>query len=86
MRNCHSPLTVIVLAWLRPSPRRFKRWKDRYGKANEHNAMIPRVHWIEPQERAAVIEFAIANPLEGYHWLTFMMLDCDVAAVSPATS
>jgi hypothetical protein len=77
---------VQLLFWLGLSPRKFHRWKDRYGKANEHNAMIPRDHWIEPQERAAIIQFARQYPLEGYRRLTFMMLDRDVAAVSPATT
>jgi putative transposase len=77
---------VQLLFWLGLSPRKFHRWKDRYGKANEPNAMIPRDHWIEPQERAAIIQFARQYPLEGCRRLTFMMLDRDVAAVSPATT
>jgi putative transposase len=77
---------VRLLGWLQLSPRKFHRWKDRYGKANEHNAMIPRDHWIEPHERAAIIAFARDYPLEGYRRLTFMMLDRNVAAVSPATT
>ena len=77
---------VRLLCWLGLSPRKFKCWKDRYGKANEHNAMIPRDHWIEPWERAAILDFASQYPLEGYRRLTFMMLDRDVAAVSPATT
>ena len=77
---------VQLLFWLGLSPRKFQRWKDRYGKANEHNAMIPRDHWIEPAERAAIIRFAHQYRLEGYRRLTFMMLDGDVAAVSPATT
>ena len=75
-----------LLAWLSLSPRKFHRWKDRYGKVNEHNAMIPRDHWIEPEERDAIVAFARDYPLEGYRRLTFMMLDCEVAAISPATT
>jgi len=26
-------------------------WKERYGKANEHNALVPRDFWIEDWER-----------------------------------
>ena len=48
--------------------------------------MIPRDHWVEPQERNAIEAFARQYPLEGYRRLTFMMLDRDVAAVSPATT
>ncbi len=75
-----------LLCWLGLCPRKFNRWKGRYGKANEHNAMIPRDHWIEPQEPTAIESFARDYPLEGYRRLTFMMLDHDVAAVSPATT
>jgi putative transposase len=77
---------VRLLCWLCLSPRKFNRWKGRYGKANEHNAMIPRDHWIEQGERTAIEGFARQYPLEGYRRLTFMMLDRDVAAVSPATT
>jgi transposase InsO family protein len=40
---------------------------------------------LEPWEKEAIIEFHLKNPLEGYRRLTFMMLDADVAAVSPAS-
>ena len=76
---------VRLLGWLQLSPRKFRAWVDRYGKANEHNGWIPRDHWIESEERAAIIEFARQYPLEGYRRLTFMMLDRDVVAVSPST-
>lgn len=86
----HAALTglsvALLLRWLALCPRKFRRWQDRYGKVNEHNAMIPRDHWIEAHERAAIIDFARRHPLEGYRGLTFMMLDADVAAVSPATT
>src|SRR6266700_2187935 len=36
-------------------------------------------------EKEGIIEFHLKNPLEGYRRLTFMMLDADVAAVSPAS-
>lgn len=77
---------ALLLGWLGLSPCKFGRWKNRYGKANEHNAMIPRDHWIEAGERQAIEAFAREYPLEGYRRLTFMMLDRDIAAVSPATT
>lgn len=75
-----------LLPWLELCPRKFARWRERYGKANEHNAEVPRDHWLEPQEKEAIISYALAHPLEGYRSLTFMMLDADVAAVAPATT
>ncbi|MGI8601761.1 MAG: hypothetical protein ACR2OZ_02045 [Verrucomicrobiales bacterium] len=75
-----------LVKWVQLCPRKLARWRERYGHANEHNGQVPRDHWLEPEEKAAIIRFAIAHPLEGYRALTFMMLDRDVAAVAPATT
>jgi putative transposase len=74
-----------LLAWLELRASKFHSWKDRYGKANEHNGQIPRDHWLEEGEKAALVEYHDQHPLEGYRRLTFMMLDDDVVAASPAT-
>lgn len=74
-----------LLAWLELATSKFHAWKDRYGKVNEHNGQIPRDHWLENWEHAAIIDFHDRHPLEGYRRLTFMMLDDDVVAVSPAS-
>ena len=76
-----------LIAWSGIGRSRFYDWKQRYGKANEHNGKIPRDFWIEPWERAAILEYHDKYPLEGYRRLAFMMLDdesCNVA-VSPST-
>ncbi|HKW26273.1 MAG TPA: hypothetical protein VJN48_10845 [Terriglobales bacterium] len=41
--------------------------------------------WLELWEKEAIIEFHLQNPLEDYRRLTFIMLDADVVAVSPAS-
>jgi len=64
---------------------KFHNWKTRYGLANEHNALVPRDWWLEPWEKAAIIDFHGRHPLEGYRRLAFMMLDSDVVAVSPSS-
>ena len=74
------------IKWLGISKGKFYDWRKRYGKANEHNALVPRDHWLEPWERDAIIAFHEQHPLNGYRRLTFMMLDADVVAVSPATT
>ena len=74
------------IRWLAVAKSKFYSWIERYGKANEHNAPIPRDFWLEQWEREAIISFHIDNPLEGYSRLTFMMLDRDIVAVSPATT
>ena len=53
--------------------------------ANEHNALVPRDHWLEAWERQAIVAFHWEHPLEGYRRLTYMMMDADIVAASPAT-
>nr|WP_157039974.1 IS3 family transposase [Pelobacter propionicus] len=74
------------ISWLSVAKSKFYAWIERYGKANEHNAPIPRDFWLEEWEREAIIQFAVDNPLEGYRRLTFMMLDRDIVAVSPSST
>jgi putative transposase len=73
------------LLWLGLATSKWHNWKNRYGKVNEHNAWIPRDHWLEEQEKKAILDFHDQYPLEGYRRLTFMMLDADVGAVSPSS-
>ncbi len=74
-----------LIAWLKIAASKFYDWRTRYGKVNEHNAWIPRDHWLEGWEKKAIIDFHRQNPQEGYRRLTFMMLDRDVVAVSPSS-
>ena len=78
------PVKVLVGA-LGISRGKFYDWKKRFGKANEHNGSVPRDHWIDGDEKAAIIRFHQEHPLEGYRRLAFMGLDADVFAVSPST-
>jgi putative transposase len=74
------------LSWLGLGKSKFHGWKQRYGQANEHNGKIPRDFWLEDWEKQAILDFHDGHPLEGYRRLTFMMLDDDVVAVSPASA
>lgn len=74
-----------IVAWLGVGGSKFYDWKRRYGKANEHNGLTPRDWWLEAGEKRAILDFHRRHPLEGYRRLTFMMLDADVVAVSPAS-
>ena len=73
------------IRWIGVARGKFFDWKKRYGKANEHNAAVPRDHWLEAWERTAIISYFQGHPLDGYRRLSFMMLDEDVVAASPAT-
>ncbi len=74
-----------LLGWLGLGTSKFHDWKHRYGKVNEHNGKVPRDWSLEDWEKRAIVDFHDRHPLEGYRRLTFMMLDDDVVAVSPAS-
>jgi len=74
-----------LVKWIGVGMSKFYDWKARYGKVNEHNALVPRDHWLEAWEREAILTFYADHPLEGYRRLTYMLMDADVVAVSPAT-
>lgn len=59
---------------------------NRYGKKNDHNGLIHREHWLTREEKEAIINFFIDNPLNGYRRLTFMMLDQNIVCCSPKTT
>lgn len=74
-----------LLGWLDLSEGKFYDWKNRYGKANEHNGQVPRDWWLEDWEKQAILDFHRQHPDDGYRRLTYMMLDADVVAVSAST-
>ena len=74
-----------LLGWLDLSTSKFQQWKDRYGKANEHNGQIPRDWWLEAWEKRAILDYHDRHPLEGYRSLAFMMLDDDIVTASPSS-
>lgn len=74
-----------LLGWVGLGTSKFHDWKHRFGKVNEHNAWVPRDHWLTEDERERICGFARGHRMEGYRRLTFMMIDADVAACSPAS-
>lgn len=74
-----------MVRWIGMGSSKYHAWKSRYGKVNEHNALVPRDHWLTDEEKRAILQFHDQHPLEGYRRLTFMMLDRDVAATSPTS-
>jgi len=73
------------ISWIGISPSKYYNWQSRYGKSNEHNALVPRDFWLEDWEKQAIVQFHLEHPLEGYRRLTFMMLDRGIVAVSPSS-
>ena len=60
-------------------------WRRRHGKVNEHNAWIPRDHWLEDWEKEATIDYARDHRNDGCRRLSYMMIDEDMVAASPSS-
>jgi transposase InsO family protein len=73
------------LQWLELSTGKFYDWRKRYGKINQHNGWVPRDFWLQDWEKQKILDFQLLYPQEGYRRLTYMMIDADVVAVSPAS-
>ena len=76
---------ATLVGWIGIGRSKYYQWLNRYGMLNEHNAWVPRDHWLEDWEKQAIVAFWLDHPLEGYRRLTYMMMDADVVAVSPAS-
>lgn len=74
-----------IVGWLKLGRSKYYDWQKRYGKVNEHNGFIPRDFWLENWEKEAIVDYFIQHPFEGYRRLTYMMMDEDIVAVSPAS-
>jgi putative transposase len=73
------------MPWIGIGRSKYQDWVTRFGKVNEHNAWVPRDHWLTEDEIMRICNFARAHHDEGYRRMTFMMLDADVVACSPAS-
>ena len=74
-----------VLARLDIAATQYYRWTARYGRVNTPNGPVPREHWLQLAERVAILAYHDTHAPEGYRRMTYMMLDANVVAVSPAT-
>ena len=75
-----------LVKWAGLASSKFYDWQRRYGQAIEHNAKVPRDHWLEQWERDAIVRGFMAHPEDGYRRLTYTLMDADVVAVSPSTT
>ena len=74
-----------LVDWIGIGASKFFDWKRRYGQVNEHNAWVPRDHWLEDWEKQAIIDFYPSHPDDGYRRVTYMMMDADIVAASPSS-
>jgi len=80
------PLSVLVKSAGVPKSTWFE-WKHRKGQETKHNHDTPRNGWTTPDEQKAIIGFCRTNKdmLFGYRYLAWLMVDRNIAFVSPAT-
>jgi hypothetical protein len=75
----------MILRWIGISVDKFNDWKNRFGKTNFHNGLIPRDFWLEESEKRAIIKFYSQHSTDGYRRVAYMMLDLNIVAVSPSS-
>lgn len=83
-RTSFSRRELLDMIDIRPG--RYYEWKNRLGQSNQHNGQIPKSHWITDEERRAIRKYCKDKLEDGYRRLSYMMLDEDIAAVSPSTT
>lgn len=64
---------------------KYARWTVSYGALATAHGPVPREHHLTQAERDGILAFHDRHPLHGYRQLTYMMLDADEVAVSPAS-
>lgn len=78
-------LASRFIFWIGILTIKFYDRKNRYGKVDEHNRLIPRDSWMEEWEKGATIDYYRLHRNEGYRRLTFMISNEDMVAISPST-
>ena len=64
---------------------KYHDWVQRYADENRHNAQIPKKIWLQKAEKKAILTYHAKHRDEGYRRLAYMMLDENIAAVSPSS-
>ena len=68
-------------------PSTYYRWrmKETKGDLSDRYEKIPNLEAALPSEIDAVIRYALENPKDGYRRLTYMMIDENIAFLSPSS-
>lgn len=76
-----------ILHRLGLSRARYRDWVKRAGREalRDRSTAAPACEAILPEEKHAVIGYALAHPKEGYRRLAWQMIDADVAYLSPSS-
>jgi putative transposase len=71
--------------WINIHAQKFSSWQDRFGTENRHNGTMPRDFWLLPWEKEAIIAYYLEHRETGYRRMSYLMLDENIAAVSPSS-
>jgi len=74
-----------MLTQLDIRPSKYYNWQKRRHLENQHNGLIPKLHWLLDWEIKAIVDYRLEHMDEGYRRLTYMMLDANLVAVSPSS-
>lgn len=76
---------AMFINWLGISRSKYYSWVKRQGQENQPNGVQPKHHWLTEDEKATIINYYAQHRQTGYRRLAYMMLDENVAAVSPSS-
>ena len=71
---------------------KYYEWRNRLGVENNHNGKLPKQHWLTPDEKNVIIEYARKYIhshqyylQDGYRRITYLGIDENVFACSPSS-
>ena len=71
---------------------KYYEWRKRLGVENNHNGKLPKQHWLTPEEKNAILEYAKKYIdshqyylKDGYRRITYLGIDENVFACSPSS-
>lgn len=88
VEDLHSRCAISrtqLLKWARVGRSVYYDWRDRQDIGNRPSGVPRRPERITDKERDSILDYARSHPGQGYRRLAYMMIDENVAAVSPAS-
>jgi transposase InsO family protein len=83
---------TMIIGMLGIKRDKYYNWVQRLGNENNHNGQQPKQHWLTPEEKKAIIDFArkyiLTNQYylaDGYRRITYNGIDANVFACSPGS-
>lgn len=71
---------------------KYYSWNNRVGLCNHHNGLQPKQHWLTPEEKQAILDYAKGYIgthqyylQDGYRRIAYMGIDANVFACSPSS-